>query len=172
MYTSPSVLRINERFIYNNELISDEALTDLLTEVDEVNNGLPLSYFEALTAAFFLGCKKYKDNIVIAEFGLFGRHDAVNILKKNLANIVSSLSKDHMSWLPENDRNIERIIYEKTSSLLNSNIIVAKQSSNEIVDCIKKNLSTNSANKIFSTRTIILYQKKMIFFITRINSVV
>ena len=102
---------------------------------------------------------------------MFGRHDAVNILKKNLANIVSSLSKDHMSWLPENDRNIERIIYEKTSSLLNSNIIVAKQSSDEIVDCIKKP-STNLQTKYFSTRTIILYQKKMIFFISRINSVV
>ena len=164
MYTSPSVVRVNERFIYNNEMIDDESLANLLTEVDEVNAGLPLSYFEALTAAFFLGCKKYKDNIVIAEFGLFGRHDAVNILKKNLANIISSLSKDHMSWLPENDRTIDRIIYEKTSSLLNSNIIVAKQSSNEIVDCIRKNLLTNSANKIFFKENYNFVSKENDFF--------
>ena len=164
MYTSPSVVRVNERFIYNNEMITDDALADLLAEIDEINAGSPLTYFEALTAAFFLGCKEYKENIVIAEFGLFGRHDAVNILKKNLANIISSLSKDHMSWLPENDRTIERIIYEKTSSLLNSNIIVAKQSSNEIVDCIKKNLLTNSANKIFFNEDYNFVSKENDFF--------
>ena len=149
VYTSPHVISINERFIYNDEMISDDNLADLLNEVHEVNNGKPLTYFEALTASFFLGCMKYQNNIVLAEFGLFGRGDAVNILKKNLANCISSISYDHLDWLPENDRTIERIIYEKTSSLLNSNIIVAKQSSTKIVECIKKNISNNSANKIF-----------------------
>ena len=106
-------------------MISDNDLSDLLSKIEEVNNNQPLTYFEALTAAFFYGCKKYKDNLVIAEFGLFGRGDAVNILKKNLCNIVTSCSEDHLDWLPENDRTIERIIFEKTSSLLNSNIVVA-----------------------------------------------
>ena len=130
-------------------MISDDDLSDLLSKIEEVNNNQPLTYFEALTAAFFYGCKKYRDNLVIAEFGLFGRGDAVNILKKNLCNIVTSCSEDHLDWLPENDRTIERIIFEKTSSLLNSNIVVAKQNSNEIVECIKKNISDNSANKYF-----------------------
>jgi len=149
IFTSPDVISINERFVYNDEMIGDEDLANLLSEVHEVNNGKPLTYFEALTAGFFLGCMKYQDNIVLAEFGLFGRGDAVNILKKNLANCISSISYDHLDWLPENDRTIERIIYEKTSSLLNSNIIVAKQSSNKITECIKKNITNNPANKIF-----------------------
>ena len=149
IYTSPHVKRINERFIYNNEMISDDDLSDLLNEIDEINSGQPLTYFEALTAAFFYGCKKYKDNLTIMEFGLFGRADAVNILKKNLCNIVTSCSEDHLDWLPKNDRTIERIIFEKTSSLLNSNIVIAKQNSNEIIECIKKNLSNNSASKYY-----------------------
>ena len=149
IYTSPHVVRINERFVYNDEIISDDDLSDLLNEIEEINNGQPLTYFEALTAAFFHGCKKYKQNLVIAEFGLFGRGDAVNILKKNLCNIVTSCSEDHLDWLPKNDRTIERIIFEKTSSLLNSNIIVAKQNSNKIVEYIKKNISNNSANKYY-----------------------
>ena len=149
IFTSPHVIRINERFIYNDKMISDNDLANLLNEVHEVNNGNALTYFEALTAGFFLGCMKYQDNIVLAEFGLFGRGDAVNILKENLANCISSISYDHLDWLPENDRTIERIIYEKTSSLLNSNIIVAKQSSNKIIECIKKNILNNTANKIF-----------------------
>ena len=149
IYTSPHVKRINERFIYNDEMISDDDLSNLLNEIEETNNGQPLTYFEALTAAFFHGCKKYKKNLVIAEFGLFGRGDAVNILKKNLCNIVTSCSEDHLDWLPKDHRTIERIIFEKTSSLLNSNIVVAKQSSDEITECIKKNISKNSANKYY-----------------------
>ena len=149
IYSSPHVKSINERFIYNDKIIEDNKLADLLNEIEEINKGQPLTYFEALTAAFFHGCRNYKDNIVLAEFGLFGRGDAVNILKKNLCNIITSCSEDHLEWLPENDRNIERIIFEKTSSLLESNIIVSKQSSKEIVECIKKNISNNKANKYF-----------------------
>ena len=149
IYSSPHVKSINERFIYNDKIIEDDELADLLNEIEEINAGQPLTYFEALTAAFFHGCRNYKDNIVLAEFGLFGRGDAVNILKKNLCNIITSCSEDHLEWLPENDRNIERIIFEKTSSLLESNIIVSKQSSKEIVECIKKNISNNKANKYF-----------------------
>ena len=164
IYTSPHVKRINERFVYNDEIISDDDLADLLNKIEEINNGRPLTYFEALTSAFFYGCKKYKNNLVIAEFGLFGRGDAVNILKKNLCNIVTSCSEDHLDWLPENDRTIERIIFEKTSSLLNSNIVVAKQSSNEITDLIKKNISKNTARKYYFNENYNFVLKQNNFF--------
>ena len=164
IYTSPHVKRINERFVYNDEMISDDDLADLLNKIEEINNGQPLTYFEALTSAFFYGCKKYKNNLVIAEFGLFGRGDAVNILKKNLCNIVTSCSEDHLDWLPENDRTIERIIFEKTSSLLNSNIVVAKQSSNEITDLIKKNVSKNTASKYYFNENYNFVLKENNFF--------
>ena len=164
IYTSPHVQRINERFIYNDEMISDDDLSNLLNEIEEINNGQPLTYFEALTAAFFNGCKKYKENLVIAEFGLFGRGDAVNILKKNLCNIVTSCSEDHLDWLPKNDRNIERIIFEKTSSLLESNIVVAKQTSDAITECIKKNISYNNANKYYFNENYNFVLKENNFF--------
>ena len=41
-------------------MVSDNDLADLLTEIEEVNNGQPLTYFEALTAAFFSYCKEYR----------------------------------------------------------------------------------------------------------------
>ena len=164
IYTSPHVQRINERFVYNDEVISDEDLANLLIKIEEVNNGQSLTYFEALTSAFFYGCKKYKKNLVIAEFGLFGRGDAVNILKKNLCNIVTSCSEDHLDWLPKNERTIERIIFEKTSSLLNSNIIVAKQRSDKITECIKKNIFNNNANKYFFNESYNFVLKENDFF--------
>ena len=164
IYTSPHVKHINERFVYNDEMISDDDLSYLLNEIEKVNDGQPLTYFEALTAAFFNGCKKYKENLVIAEFGLFGRGDAVNILKKNLCNIITSCSEDHLDWLPKNDRTIERIIFEKTSSLLNSNIVVAKQNSDKITECIKQNISNNSANKYYFNENYNFVLKENNFF--------
>ena len=172
IYSSPHIQKINERFIYNDKIIEDNKLADLLNEIEEINKGQPLTYFEALTAAFFHGCRNYKDNIVLAEFGLFGRGDAVNILKKNLCNIITSCSEDHLEWLPENDRNIERIIFEKTSSLLESNIIVSKQSSKEIVECIKKIFLIIRQINTFLMKITTLFQWRMNFFIMKINMVV
>ena len=148
IYTSPHIQKINERFVYNNEEISDEDLSKILSKVEEVNNNEPITYFEILTAAYFYGAKKYSKNINIIEAGLFHRFDATNIIKSNLASIITSIGIDHTDWLPNEDQTIDRIISEKTSSLLNSKIIVSKQSTSEILNKIQKSLSNNSSEKI------------------------
>ena len=149
IYTSPHIKSINERFVFNNEELNDEDLANLLEEVEEANNGEPITFFEILTAAYFLKASQYPDNINLIESGLFFRFDATNILKNNLASVVTSIGLDHLDWLPENEQTVERIIFEKTSSLLNSNIIVAKQSTNKIKENIKKTISNNRSNKFF-----------------------
>ena len=149
IYTSPHIKSINERFVFNNEELNDEDLANLLEEIEEANNGEPITFFEILTAAYFLKASQYPDNINLIESGLFFRFDATNILKNNLASVVTSIGLDHLDWLPENEQTVEKIIFEKTSSLLNSNIIVAKQSTNKIKKNIKKTISDNRSNKFF-----------------------
>ncbi len=149
IYTSPHIKSINERFVFNNEELNDEDLANLLEEIEEANNGEPITFFEILTAAYFLKASQYPDNINLIESGLFFRFDATNILKNNLASIVTSIGLDHLDWLPENEQTVEKIIFEKTSSLLKSNIIVAKQSTNKIKENIKKTISNNRSNKFF-----------------------
>ena len=148
IYTSPHIQKINERFVYNHEEISDEILSKLLIEVEDINAGEPITYFEILTAAYFYHAKNFKNNINLIESGLFHRFDATNVIKENLASIVTAIGLDHLDWLPENKRTIEKIVYEKTSCLLNSKIVIAKQSSVETLDLIKKNISENSSKKI------------------------
>ena len=148
IYTSPHVTKINERFVYNNKEIDDEELYNILSEVEEANNGDHITYFEILTAGFFHGTKKYKDNINIIESGLFHRFDATNILEKNIASVVTAIGIDHTDWLPENERTIDKIIFEKTSSLLNSKIIVSNQDNKKTLEKIKKSIKSNNSKKI------------------------
>ena len=164
IYTSPHIKSINERFVFNNEELNDEDLANLLEEVEEANNGEPITFFEILTAAYFLKASQYPDNINLIESGLFFRFDATNILKNNLASVVTSIGLDHLDWLPENEQTVEKIIFEKTSSLLNSNIIVAKQSTNKIKENIKKTISNNRSNKFFHNENYIFTMQENDFF--------
>ena len=149
IYTSPHIKSINERFVFDNQELNNEELAILFEEIEVANNNEPITFFEILTAAYFLKASKYPDNINLIETGLFHRFDATNILKNNLASIVTSIGLDHLDWLPKDEQTVEKIIYEKTSTLLNSNIIIAKQSSNKIIEHIKKTISNNNSNKIF-----------------------
>tara|TARA_E500000178_G_scaffold12966_1_gene12458 strand:- start:204 stop:1472 length:1269 start_codon:yes stop_codon:yes gene_type:complete len=149
VYSSPHILKINERFVFNNEELNDDELADLFEEVESVNDNNPITFFEILTACYFYKASQYQDNINLVEAGLFHRFDATNILRENLASIVTSISKDHLDWLKKDEQTIEKIVFEKTSTLLNSNIIVAKQNTKKTMDCIKETISQNKSNKVF-----------------------
>ena len=149
IYTSPHIQKINERFVYNNKPLTDNELANLLGEIEEINSGTQITFFEILTVAYFHYARKYPKNINLIESGLFHRFDATNILKKNLASIVTVIGLDHLDWLPKEEQTVEKIIFEKTSTLLNSKIIVAKQSSNKINNHIQKTIKDNQSKKIF-----------------------
>ena len=149
IYTSPHIQKINERFVYNNKTLTDDELANLLSEIEEVNHGTQITFFEILTVAYFHYAKKYPKNINLIESGLFHRFDATNILKKNLASIITSIGLDHLDWLPDEEQTVKKIIFEKTSDLLDSKIIIAKQSSNEINNHIQNTIKNNLSKKIF-----------------------
>ena len=149
VYTSPHIQRINERFIFNNQELEDEKLARLFEEVEKINDNQKITFFEILTACYFYKAAQYPENINLIEAGLFHRFDATNILKKNLATVVTSISKDHLDWLPKNEQTIEKIVFEKTSSLLNSNIIVSKQNSIETTRLIEKTINKNLSKKLY-----------------------
>ena len=82
---------------------------------------------------------------------------------------MTSIGLDHLDWLPKNEQTIEKIIFEKTSTLLNSNIIVAKQNTKEILETIKKQLNKNKSKKFFLMKIIAFPYNRIIFFIMKIN---
>ena len=85
IYTSPHIQRINERFVFNNNPLTDDQLANLFTEIEEFNDGEKITLFEILTVAYFYYAKNYPGNINLIESGLFHRFDATNILKKKFS---------------------------------------------------------------------------------------
>ena len=148
LYTSPHIKKINERFIFSGKEISDEDLYDLFEEVEKKNNNQIITFFEFLTSCFFLKASRSNSDISIVENGLFNNFDAASAIKQNLMSIISSVGLDHLEWLPENDRNIDRIIFEKTSKLLHSKIIVSEQSNQNILKKIEQSIRSNPSKKV------------------------
>ncbi|MDB3872109.1 Mur ligase family protein [Candidatus Pelagibacter sp.] len=164
IYTSPHIQKINERFVFNNKTLTDEELANLFSEIEEANNQAQITFFEILTVAYLHYAKKYPENINLIESGLFHRFDATNILRKNLASIVTTIGLDHLDWLPKEEQTVNKIIFEKTSTLLNSKIIVAKQSTNEISKSIEDTIKDNSSKKIIFNKNYNFTLKENDFF--------
>lgn len=119
-YTSPHLVRFNERIRVAGNLITDEALAPLLAEVLDAAeaDGMAPSFFEATTAAAFLAFSRTKADVAIIEVGLGGRLDATNIILKPLICGIAQLGIDHEAFLldPNNGPDfapLERIGFEK-----------------------------------------------------------
>ncbi|HEY0327175.1 MAG TPA: bifunctional folylpolyglutamate synthase/dihydrofolate synthase, partial [Allosphingosinicella sp.] len=80
VYTSPHLVRFNERIRLAGKLIDDDALAALLDEVLTAAEGLTISFFEVTTAAAFLAFSRTPANAAIVEVGLGGRLDATNVI--------------------------------------------------------------------------------------------
>jgi len=110
VYTSPHLVRFNERIRLAGKLIDDAALAALLEEVLDAADGIGPSFFEATTAAAFLAFARTPADAAIVEVGLGGRLDATNVVPAPAACGIAQLGLDHQQFL--GDR-IEGIAAEK-----------------------------------------------------------
>jgi len=99
VYTSPHLVRFNERIRIAGRLIEDEVLAPLLAEVLDAAGDLPISFFEATTAAAFLAFARTPAAACVVEVGLGGRLDATNVLAAPAVCGITQLGIDHQSFL-------------------------------------------------------------------------
>ncbi len=147
LYTSPHLQSYTERFVFNNKEINENDLAILLEDIDKILGDDNATVFEILTCAFIKFAENFKDNVNIIEAGLFHRFDSTNVFKQNLLTLLGVIHLDHLNWL--NNKTIEGVIYEKTSSLPVSSIFVNNQMNLEIKTKIKKSLTENKSKKYF-----------------------
>jgi dihydrofolate synthase / folylpolyglutamate synthase len=99
VYTSPHLVRFNERIRLAGELVTDEALAGALDEIESVNAGNQITVFEAITATAFLLFSRVKADLCVLEVGLGGRFDATNVIAAPLVAAITSISMDHRDFL-------------------------------------------------------------------------
>ena len=119
VYTSPHLVRFNERIRLAGRLIEDQALANVLAETLDAADGMEISFFEATTVAAFLAFARTPADACIVEVGLGGRLDATNVIERPLVCGIANLGIDHREFLLSPDPelrempDIARIAFEK-----------------------------------------------------------
>lgn len=98
-YTSPHLVRFNERITLGGRFVTDEAMVAALDRVEAANAGEPITYFEITTAAAFLLFAETPADVVVLETGLGGRLDATNVVPNPAVAVLTPISMDHQEYL-------------------------------------------------------------------------
>ena len=106
-YTSPHLLRYNERICINGNEVSDTELCESFDRIDRARGDISLTYFEFGTLAALDLFRQHNIQLAILEVGLGGRLDAVNILDADIS-LITSIDIDHQEWLGNNRESIGR----------------------------------------------------------------
>jgi len=118
VYTSPNLVRLNERFRLGHKdggkFVGDDELAAALAECEAKNGDAPITVFEIETAAAFLLFSRHPADALLLEVGLGGRLDATNVVEHPLASIITRLSLDHREFLGDT---VEKIAAEKAGIL-------------------------------------------------------
>ncbi len=152
LYTSPHLVRINERIRINGESISDADFTRVHDEVEAaavrlVSQGkLPWhpSFFEVLTAMAFLHFARSRIDIVVLEVGMGGRLDATNVVEP-LVSVITDISLDHHKFL---GNTVREIAGEKAGIIREGGIVVTLPQHPEANDVIGNTILNRNARAV------------------------
>ena len=138
-YTSPHLVRFNERFRLGapgeGKLVSDDELTAALEECERANAGHPITVFEITTAAGLLLFSRHPADVLLMEVGLGGRLDATNVVDNPLASIITRVSIDHTDFLGDT---LEKIAAEKAGILKRGVPAIIAAQAREVLGVIER----------------------------------
>lgn len=121
VYTSPHLVRFNERIRLAGQLIDDDDLIEYLQHCEDVNDGDEVTFFEFITACAFYAFSKTPADIAIIEVGLGGRLDATNVIEDPLVSAITPIHLDHQVFL---GRTLSQIATEKAGIIKQGHAVV------------------------------------------------
>ncbi len=134
-YTSPHLVSFNERIRINGQLITDDYLSELLLEVERINNKKEITFFEFTTATAFLAFSRVKADLLLLEVGLGGRLDATNVVPNILASIITRISFDHEHFLGDT---LSLITQEKCGIIKKKTPVITIHQDKNVTQIIKR----------------------------------
>ena len=142
-FTSPHILRFNERILVNKEMISDEDVVKYCEAVMNVleKNRLQINFFEITTFIALLYFKEKNPDFIFLETGLGGRYDATNIVKSTIA-AITNVSFDHVALL---GNSLYEIADRKAGIIKDGELCIYAQNLGELEEAVKRE-TDNSVN--------------------------
>tara|TARA_B100001989_G_C24538401_1_gene465954 strand:- start:52 stop:1359 length:1308 start_codon:yes stop_codon:yes gene_type:complete len=135
VYTSPHLMKVNERIVLAGEMISDEKLEFLIDQALEFMGDEKLSFFEILTAIAFKAFSEISADLLLLEVGMGGRLDCTNVIENPLCSIISRISMDHTEFLGDT---IEKITAEKAGIIRdNAPFVVGQQINDSVTEILQ-----------------------------------
>ncbi len=149
VFTSPHLIRVNERIRLAGRLVANDELITALERVEDT--GIDLTYFEALTAAAFLLFSQVTADLCIIETGAGGEHDSTNVMAKPEACIITSIGRDHEKLFGFSD--ITSIARTKAGIMRSGvPVVVAEQQENDAVQSLLEAAKDRNADVILAER--------------------
>lgn len=108
VFSSPHLVRFNERIRLGGALIGDEPLTELLERTERANAGEAITFFEITTAAALLAFSEAPADLLLLEVGLGGRFDATNVVAAPAVSVIAPVDLDHREFLGDDLASIAR----------------------------------------------------------------
>ncbi|MEP2989270.1 MAG: bifunctional folylpolyglutamate synthase/dihydrofolate synthase [Parasphingorhabdus sp.] len=151
VYTSPHLVRFNERIRIAGQLVEDDYLAELLGKVLDISEDINPSFFEATTAAAFLAFAETSADACLLEVGLGGRLDATNIVTRPVATGIAALGIDHEGFLlaPEEgapEKPIVRIAWEKAGIAKQDTPLITQKYDDEMNAIIQQHCGKTGAS--------------------------
>ena len=143
--TSPHIVRFNERIFLNDHFITDDEFETLVYEVDNANNNQDITFFEFITAVAFLAFSKQQADYHIIETGLGGIGDSTNVFNKPVAQILTSISNDHLEYLGPT---LKDIVRNKCGIIRDNTTIIISKQTLEVMGYIDNELKKNASKKL------------------------
>ena len=119
-FTSPHLIKFNERISVNNQQISDTAAADIFLQIDKARGDIELSYFESALLCALVYFQRFGLDLIVLEVGMGGRLDATNIIDSDLT-IITSIALDHQEYLGDT---ISQIGFEKAGIMRTGKVCI------------------------------------------------
>lgn len=152
LYTSPHLVRVNERIAINGEIISDAEFAEVHSRIDNISDSLVAagkldqhpSFFETLTAMAFEYFASAAIEIAVLEVGMGGRLDATNVADP-LLSVITDISLDHTEWL---GNTLTEIAGEKVGIVRRNGILITLPQHPEVNDALGERIKELEARVV------------------------
>lgn len=144
IYTSPSIIRFNERFVIDHEKIDTDRIGDILQRIKTASeeHNIQITAFEAETALGIVYFAEEDCDFAVLEVGMGGRLDATNFIESPLVAVITNIGIDHIDYLGDT---IEKIAFEKAGIIKKGSRVVSYIQEDAVIDVLNSTAMDNDA---------------------------